>query len=133
MHTESLAARTHALSRPGTRQTVLTTASQPPRPHTTPATRACVRKYAVSHHFFFTNGLIVLFSSGSDRFSRFQCSRTANLNGSALLCRACSESPTQPLYFSETNTNFASMYLICSSNESPSPSRPIALPTSRVQ
>ena len=38
--------------------------------------RACARKYAVSHHLVFTKGLSVLMPSGSDRFSRFQCSHT---------------------------------------------------------
>ena len=80
-----------------------------------------------------TNGLSVLIRSGSDRFSRCHCSFTANLKGSAFLCSSCAFSPDHPLYLSDTNTNFASMYRIWSSNESPMPSRPIALTTLRVQ
>ena len=97
------------------------------------AVHTCAKKYAVSHHFVLTNGFSVDSRSGSDVFSRRQCSRTANLYGSAFMCNSCSLNPLQPSYSSDTKTNFASMYLICSSNESPMPSRPIALTRSRVQ
>ena len=56
-----------------------------------------------------------LIKSGSERFSRFQCSRTAHLYGSAFSCSACSLSPTHPLYLIAMNTNLTSMYLIWSS------------------
>eukprot|EP00964_Phaeocystis_antarctica_P004107 scaffold2207_cov70-Phaeocystis_antarctica.AAC.2 len=72
-----------------------------------------------------TNGLSVLIRSGSERFSRCHCSFTANFS--------CAFSPVHPLHSSAGKTNFASMYRIWSSNESPKPSRPIALTKSRVQ
>ena len=55
----------------------------------------------MSHHFVFTNGFSVLIPSGSERFSRFQCSRTAILYGSAFLCSASVCAQSRPALVAE--------------------------------